>query len=67
MKYPEDYLKECRCAKASEGLSWYEDFLNGEDVGEPPREKLLIWVGYAAEVLRALEDHPEAKEIIDYA
>ncbi len=67
MKYPEDYLKEKKCAKASEGLNWYVDFLNGEDVGEPPREKLILWLEYAVEVLGVLDDHPEAKEIIDYA
>ena len=55
------------CDKVSEGLSWYEDFLRGEDVGEPPQEKLLIWLSYAVQVLQALDDNPKAKEMIDYA
>ena len=67
MKYPEDYLKEYRCAKVSQGLNWYKDYLVGEDVSEPPQEKVLIWLQYAIEVLDALDDNPEAKEIIDYA
>ena len=67
MKYPQDHLKEQTMKNAAEGLSWYRDWLAGEDVGEPPKDKLTIWLDYAIEVLEVIEDNPNVKEIIDYA
>lgn len=45
-----------------EGLTWYIYFLRDEDVSEPPKEQVIDWLHYAAEVLEAFQNHPDIKK-----